>query len=288
MFERLVNTIHKHDKRVALLTMAYNPQLYYRKIFHSLWQIYPHHLKTLMLLYQPDPVSHVFPTPIVNDMPFEIVQQNIDKQWPEAWMFKMQAAIKIAEDRKIDIIVIYDEDDEYPPWWIECCVNAIVDNKVDAVWTFYNIDAKGGEVLSFEKPRPYDAPSGAMAIKTTALSSAFAQLISKYPLGKSHAGATGTKDMSLCKIIHADCKVWNLEIDPMKMRGYVRYSMANTKKRRFEDDIDFGFNGKNTEKRYAIEPERIGKGLKRRQAMMSNQLKKTTKKKKKTRLRRAR
>ena len=259
MFDKLVSTIHKYDKSVALVTLAFNPQLYYRKMFHALWQLYPHHLKTLMLLYQPDPATGKFPSPIAHDMPFSIIQENVNYQWPEAWAFKWKRAIDIAIERKIDIMVVYDEDDEYPPWWMEMMVQRMVDKNADGCWSWFNIDAKRASILGYAEPKPYDAPSGTLVAYTRVLKVAIDKLFVKYPLGKRHAEADGTTDLTFSLTLAREFKIISVMLTQGDNRGYFRYGLANTKKRNHEDDIDFGFAYSKylTAKRPSDEPARI-------------------------------
>lgn len=283
MFKEIVPNINRVDKSVALVTLAFNPQLYYRKIFHALWQLYPHHLKTLMLLYQPDKVTHQFPPPIVNDMPFSIIQENVDKQWPEAWAWKWRRAINIAVERKIDIMVVYDEDDEYPPWWMEMMVRVIVDEKVDGCWSWFNIDAKRSFVKGYIEPKPYDAPSGTLVAYTRVMKNAIDKLFIKYPLGKRHAGADGTTDLTFSRFLMKQCNMVNVELMHEDNRGYFRYGLANTKKRNFEDDIDFGFAYDNhiTAKKPSDEPARIASAhVKRSDWIYGKQVRKRGRRKK--------
>lgn len=268
MFETLIN--NNATKSVALVTLALNPQLYYRKVLHALWQLYPHRLKTLMLLYQPDERG-AYPTPIVNDMPFAIEQINVNKQWPEAWAWKWRAAIHAAKNRSIDYLVVFDEDDEYPPWWIQMMVSLIEREKADGCWSWQNIDVKRGLVSGYVTPEPYDAPSGAMVVSTSLMDTALEILLKKWPLGKRGENTPGTIDLTVCKRMASIGKMLNVDLRHESNRGYVRYGLANTNRRNPEDDIDFGFEyGEHLSLKIRTdEPARILRGQARNRKLLA-------------------
>ena len=115
---------------VALMTMAFNPVFTKNAIFHAAIQDYPNHLKTLYLLTQ----NEMQPS-VAHDLPFRIVQLDIEGKWPELWLWKLMRFFEVATE---DYLVIFDEDDYFEPNYLSDGIEAILKNEAKMSWTFKN------------------------------------------------------------------------------------------------------------------------------------------------------
>lgn len=222
--------VNRELPKVAYLVMAFIPVHYYRRIFNVLYQDYPNELKTLILLHQKP-----YPSPLVHDLPFKVIEVNVEGGWPELWAFKMWAGVDVALKEGIDLVATFDEDDEYPPNWTKDTVPYILgEDGADGCWNWNNLDVK----RSWIKYGKYDAPGGTLVVKTEMAKKAGDMLRAKFPLGKRRPDTPGTVDLTFCKMLMKICKIANHNV----LRGYFRHNFANTNRRSSKDDIDYGFD----------------------------------------------
>ena len=227
--------------RVAYLTLCYMPILFYYKPLHVLHDSYPNERKMHLLMYQRSNLTNEFPIKIEHDLPFPLIQRNVEGKWPALWAFKMRKGIDVAIDKGADYIVIYDEDDVYPPWWTVKTLKTIYDTYEDAgtvnadgCWNYHNRDIKRGTI----KVGRYDAPGGTLVAKPKIMKVAIDNLFKEFPLGQRRPGTPGTMDLTFCKRLRKMGKI----VEHTELRGYGRTKFANTNRRHPADDIDFDFD----------------------------------------------
>ncbi len=225
--------------KVAYLTMAYCSLLWYRKIFTVLWQDYPDDLKMHIISCQRSSVTKKFPLTIKHDMPFRIVQRNIEGHWPSLWALKLWDAVKVMKETGCDILIQLDEDDVFPPWWTAVLVQKLLDSGADAVWGYKNIDAKNGSVMGYATPIEYDSAIGTLAIRIDPLEKAVKLMRDRYPEGtRKGANRGGALDAHFKEILHAHFNI----VEHDEKRGYFRTPWTNTTRRPAEEDIGRDFD----------------------------------------------
>jgi len=219
--------------------MAYSPDHYYRRLCNVDWQDYPDADKVVILLHQREHLTGEFPLPLKHDFDFKVVEINIEGEWPALWGRKLWAGVDAAMNEKCEAIVWFDEDDEYHPAWTKTLVG-FLNEGYDIAWTWMNRDVKKSHI----KLGHYDAPSGAMIVRTAVAKIAADRHKQQYPLGKRHATAVGSMDLTYCKLILKQPGVRLKEFNlPKKMnRFYPRHKHANTKHRLYSEDIDACFD----------------------------------------------
>lgn len=232
--------------KVAYLIMAYSPDHYYRRICNVDWQDYPDADKTLILLHQREHLTGQFPAPLQHDLDFKIIEINVEGDWPALWGRKLWAGVDEAIKQECEAIVWFDEDDEYHPAWTKTLVG-FINEGYDIAWSWVNRDVK----KSYIRLGRYDAPSGAMIVRTKFAKHGADIHKKKYPLGKRHANASGSMDLTYCKMLISlpDIRLKEFELPKKMNRFYPRHQHANTKHRLYSEDIDAAFDyGKKTVK----------------------------------------
>jgi len=215
------------------------PIFYYYKPLHALYDSWPNSRKMHLMMYQRSNLTNEFPVKIEHDLPFPLYQINVEGKWPALWALKMRHGINVAIAKKADYIVIYDEDDAYPPWWTEKTIETIQHHKANGCWSWHNIDVKRGVIKGYVGDgQKYDAPGGALVAQPKVMKLAIDSLFKKFPLGQRRKETIGTLDLTFCKKLML---VANMVEHKVK-RGYGRTKFANTNRRHPADDIDFDFD----------------------------------------------
>jgi len=115
---------------VAMLTMAFDPVHTKAAVFCAAIQDYPDELKALYLLTQ-----NGTQPPIEHDLPFKLVQSDVEGEWPELWIRKLMRFFELADE---DYVAIFDEDDYFEPDYLTRAIRALREQKKRMVWTFQN------------------------------------------------------------------------------------------------------------------------------------------------------
>lgn len=159
---------------VGYLTMAFIPRNLPHAIANTEDQIYPSELKQLFLLYQRNRVGQ-FPGHVEHDMPFDIIQENVEGIWPQLWMLKLEEYLRLTET---DFTFIWDEDDRFPPFYTLRMVQALEANPAKQVaWTYQNRKAKKGSFKYFK----HDCPIGCAVFRTGFLRQMAKRMVKEYP-----------------------------------------------------------------------------------------------------------
>lgn len=254
---------------VGYLTMAFLPRNLPHAICNTEDQIYPCELKQLFLLYQRNRTGQ-FPTHIKHDMPFDIIQANVEGAWPQLWMLKIEEYLRLSET---DFTVIWDEDDRFPPFYTLRMIQALEANPSKQIaWTYENRNAKK---TSFQYYR-HDCPIGCTVFRTGFLRKMAMRIVKEYPKkwsdGRRHNKRQklrptpnnptrmnyGALDNQMCiriinehsdKIIVADPISVELEVIvagfdaryfemPTGYRTYVQHAEQNSVKKDPAEDVD--------------------------------------------------
>ena len=159
---------------VGYLTMAFLPRNLPHAICNTEDQVYPPELKQLFLIYQRNRNKR-FPTHIKHDMPFEIIQSNVEGIWPQLWMLKLEEYLRLTTT---DFTAIWDEDDRFPPFYTLRMIQALEANPTKQVaWTYKNRKAKK---LSFQYFR-HNCPIGCTVFRTGFLRQMAKRMVKEYP-----------------------------------------------------------------------------------------------------------
>jgi len=159
---------------VGYLTMAFLPRNLPHAIANTEDQIYPPELKQLFLLYQRNKHKQ-FPAHVRHDMPFDIIQANVEGVWPTLWMLKLEEYLRLT---KTDFTFIWDEDDRFPPFYTLRMVQALEANPSKQVaWTYKMRKAKKGSYKYFK----HDCPVGCSVFRTGFLRQVAKRMVKEYP-----------------------------------------------------------------------------------------------------------
>jgi hypothetical protein len=162
------------NSTVGYLTMAFLPRNLPHAICNTADQIYPSELKQLYLLYQRGR-NGTFPTHIEHDFPFQIIQSDVEGHWPQLWILKVEAYLKLS---KTDFTIIWDEDDRFPPLYTLRIIQALESNPRKVVaWTYKSRHAKKPSVKYYRA----DCPIGCTVFRTDFLRKMIRRIIKEYP-----------------------------------------------------------------------------------------------------------